>query len=77
MGYIPDKSDEMRVGLLTELFWGRQVDYLSRCLKFLISRLVSLVPKISMSRETLVMCVIAKADLYMYDAEVDIILPLP
>ena len=25
MGYIPDKSDEMRVGLLTEFFWGRQV----------------------------------------------------
>ena len=25
VGYIPDKSDEMRVGLLTEFFWGRQV----------------------------------------------------
>ena len=25
VGYIPDKSDEMRVGLLTEIFWGRQV----------------------------------------------------
>ena len=25
VGYIPDKSDEMRVGLLTEIVWGRQV----------------------------------------------------
>ena len=27
MGYIPDKSDEMRVGLLTEFFWGRRAYY--------------------------------------------------
>ena len=25
VGYIPDKADEMRVRLLTEICWGRQV----------------------------------------------------
>ena len=33
MGYIPDKSDEMRVGLLTEFVWGRQVCVYSKSLE--------------------------------------------
>ena len=34
VGYIHDKSDEMRVRLLTEFFWGRQVWRYDKNMKF-------------------------------------------